>query len=78
MIRAERHHRPYAYYRRVLRPPPRCLVGSCFALGVEVLLAGQRLKSHEPDALAAFAPNAGLQQLVAPVSLPNGWTRAPH
>ncbi len=43
-----------------------------------MLLAGQRLQPNKRDALATLAPNAGLQKLVAPVSLPDRRPRPSH
>ncbi len=51
-------------------------VGVGLALDVQPGGARQRLQPREGDMLAGLAANAGLQQLVAPVALPQGFARA--
>ena len=40
-----------------------------FAEGVKIARAGERFKACKSNALAGFAANAGLQQLISPVAL---------
>ena len=72
VVGAERDYRPLrviggAGFADAVRPGG---VRARVALGVQPAGAGQRLDPREGDALAGLAADAGLQQLVAPIALP--------